>query len=136
MKVDDRSFDEPRGRLGQPSLPTPDEDQEASTPPFLRNEASWNVQEIASIWFGESGLCRLQKNDKWLRFWGNEGGGEDADAMAWGIFELMNAAGFSKGCWCRGRWFDKSRNPAGSRRTTGLSMTGRKETKTPGRSRR
>src|ERR1017187_10253628 len=51
--------------------------------------------------------------------------GEDADAMARGVFELMKAPGCLKGCWCGGRWFDRSRNPAGSRRMTGLGMTDR-----------
>src|ERR1035437_2161087 len=37
-------------------------------PTFLPNEAICNVEETASILFGENGLCRLQKNDKWLRF--------------------------------------------------------------------
>jgi hypothetical protein len=47
------------------------------------------------------------------------------DAMARGVFELMKATGCLKGCWCGGRWFDRSRNPAGSRRMTGLGMTER-----------
>ena len=60
---------------------------------------------------------------------GNEGTGGGAGATAWGIFELLKAFSFSKGCWFRERCFDKSRNPAGSRRMTGLSMTDRRETK-------
>src|SRR5882724_8577719 len=39
--------------------------------------------------------------------------GEDADAMARGVFELMKVSGYSNGCWCGGRWFD------------GLTMTDR-----------
>jgi hypothetical protein len=45
----------------------------------LRNEAICNVEENASILFGENRLCRLQKNDKWLRFFRNGGRGEDAN---------------------------------------------------------
>src|ERR1017187_3315777 len=67
------------------------------TPPFLPNEAICNVGETASISVGENGLCTLQKKDKWLRFFGN---GE------------------------RKRFLDKAGNPKGSRRTTGLGMTG------------
>jgi len=54
-------------------------------------------------------LCRLQKNDKWVRFFRNKGYGENAGAMAWGIFELMKASSFSKGYWCGGRPFGKLR---------------------------
>ena len=48
---------------------------------------------------GEKWLCRLQKNDNWLRFFGNvwtdmdlHGRDTDAGAMAGG-FELMKASG-------------------------------------------
>jgi hypothetical protein len=37
-------------------------------PPILPNEAICNVKENAFISLGEKGLCRLQKNDNWLRF--------------------------------------------------------------------
>ena len=33
--------------------------------------------------------------------------GEDADAMARGVFKLMKAPGCLKGCWCGERWFDR-----------------------------
>ncbi len=41
------------------------------------------------------------------RLFGNEDHGEDADAMARGVFELMKAPGCLKGCWCGERWFDR-----------------------------
>ena len=44
-----------------------------------------------------------------VRFFGNEGAGEDADAMEWRIFERMKASCYSKDCWCLGRPFDKLR---------------------------
>ena len=50
-------------------------------------------------------LCTLQKNDNWLRFFGNDEGKRFAVAR-------QTARG----------GFGKSRNPAGSRRTTGLGM--------------
>ena len=47
-------------------------DEGASKTCILRNEPICNVEENAFIWLGENELCRLQKNDKWLRFPGNE----------------------------------------------------------------
>ena len=35
---------------------------------FLRNEPKCNVEESTFIWFVENELDRLQKNDKWVRF--------------------------------------------------------------------
>ena len=123
MKGDGPSFNQLRGRLGQPSRPTPTEDQGASTPPILRNEASWKMRIYARKMRNVNMLRRLQKNDNWLRFPGNEGTSvddrrtdmdlhgryTDADAMAWGIFELVKASGCLKGCWCEERPFDKLR---------------------------
>src|ERR1017187_10421054 len=88
------------------------------TPPILPNEAICNVEEYASIWVGEKGLHRLQKNDKWLRFPGNgwtrwtgwtlwTGRARTLALWRGGIFELMRGSGFSEGCWCGGRWFDR-----------------------------
>src|ERR1017187_4610967 len=48
-------------------------DEGASKTCILRNEPICNVEENASIWFGENGLNRLQKNDKWLRFLAKRG---------------------------------------------------------------
>ena len=45
----------------------------------LRNEAICNVEEIVFMRHGEKELRRLQKNDKWLRFFGNEGSREVAN---------------------------------------------------------
>jgi hypothetical protein len=206
--------------------PTLAEDQEATTPPFLPNEASWKMRRYGRKRRNVNNLRRLQKNDNWLRYFGFKGvekgtseierptiypleggngrdarstgghiqedgrdgarpsnihagartagtagptndwrpreknvcetnspvnrafckdlergalgglgmggrggplwtlwtvGGQtwtytdlhgrytDADAMAWGIFELMKAAGCLKGCWCEERPFDKLR---------------------------
>ena len=54
-------------------------DKGASKTCILRNEPICNVEENAFIWFGENGLHRLQKNDKWVRFFTNERFGEDAN---------------------------------------------------------
>src|SRR5882724_8664557 len=58
------------GRLGQPSLPTTGfhSGGKSFKHAFLRNEAICNVEEMASILFGENALHRLRKNDKWVRF--------------------------------------------------------------------
>ena len=78
------------------------------------------LQELVSFADAFANGFVLEKRSHFL---GDAGIGKGANAMAWGIFELMRASSCSKGCWCRERCFDKSRNPAGSRRTTGLSMT-------------
>ena len=48
-------------------------------PPILPNEASCNLGKWHCIYLWWSLLCRLQKNDNWLRFWRMWACGEDAN---------------------------------------------------------
>ena len=52
---------------------------------------------------------------------------DGAGAMAWGIFELMRASSFLKGCWCRGRSLPQTTAASRPTRLDKLRMTGWEE---------